>query len=506
MDEFSYEHSMLLQQQQAAAAAQRHYGNAGPDLGFYGGARGMPGQLAQHRFMQPQAGAAPQQQQQQQQPATRFKQLNIIDPHTGQLINHDRGAAAGYMGTPPANPLIGGGANAASSMGNQQMYGGANAELMSLINQQKQKQQLDAAAAAAAAAAGASSMNPNEFPMLGRGLGASAGPAGPANARATPLLANYNEDFPALPGQKLSDSDRGFAMAHYMQDNGLFGGMGSSSLMGSDGKSDSLYDFEIPSADLASTLTAADFYDHAAPQSSHDIGNISGHSGLAALGGEIVAPNGLDDPKNRSSAAVGAAPGAGVVGASDPKYKQPAKKLSTGDAQADVFGLLGLLRIVQQQNPDLNLLAFGADLTGLGLNLNSQETLSNNFMAPWPESHRKEPEFELPPCYRSTPPVSFPPQKIPLLSDEALFYIFYSSPRDLVQEAASMELQKREWRFLKDAKIWFQRVPGHESTKLPQGEKCFCTVFDPNTWEKVSKMLVIDYEHIEPFRHPGPQA
>ena len=35
--------------------------------------------------------------------------------------------------------------------------------------------------------------------------------------------------------------------------------------------------------------------------------------------------------------------------------------------------MLGLLRIVQQQNPDLNTLAFGSDLTALGINLNSQE-------------------------------------------------------------------------------------------------------------------------------------
>ena len=112
-------------------------------------------------------------------------------------------------------------------------------------------------------------MSLNDFPMLGRGpLNPNPNQGGPSSSRSTPLIANYNEDFPALPGQKLSgamnerivtleiccfkvgqilslalsllalsassktpEPDRGFGMSsHYMmsQDNGLFGGMGSS--------------------------------------------------------------------------------------------------------------------------------------------------------------------------------------------------------------------------------------------------------------------------------------
>lgn len=56
-----------------------------------------------------------------------------------------------------------------------------------------------------------------------------------------------------------------------------------------------------------------------------------------------------------------------------------------------------------------------------------------------------EPEFHLPSCYNVQPP---PPaqSKVANFSDETLFFIFYSTPRDVLQEVAAMELHHRNWR------------------------------------------------------------
>ena len=120
---------------------------------------------------------------------------------------------------------------------------------------------------------------------------------------------------------------------------------------------------------------------------------------------------------------------------------------------ADRFGLVGLLSIIKMQDPDLSMLALGADLSQLGLNMSSQEPLSSSFLTPWSEladaqgnggvngstAPLVEPDFHLPSCYNVQPP---PPAhtKIQSFSDETLFFIFYSSPRDVLQEIAAQEL------------------------------------------------------------------
>lgn len=74
----------------------------------------------------------------------------------------------------------------------------------------------------------------------------------------------------------------------------------------------------------------------------------------------------------------------------------------------DQYGMLGLLSIIKMVNPALTSLALGLDLTTLGLNLNSSETLHKKFASPWSdEPVRGEPEFNVPECYyaKQTPPL-----------------------------------------------------------------------------------------------------
>lgn len=50
-----------------------------------------------------------------------------------------------------------------------------------------------------------------------------------------------------------------------------------------------------------------------------------------------------------------------------------------------------------------------------------------------------EPDFHLPACYNVQPPPPGP-TKAASFSDETLFFMFYSSPRDALQEVAAQEL------------------------------------------------------------------
>ncbi|CAG8581931.1 12354_t:CDS:2 [Cetraspora pellucida] len=174
---------------------------------------------------------------------------------------------------------------------------------------------------------------------------------------------------------------------------------------------------------------------------------------------------------------------------------------TAGLASADGFGLLGLLSVIRMTDPDLSMLALGSDLTTLGLNLNSPDALYATFTSPWSENNQAvgliEPEYHLPSCYNVQPP---PPaqSKIGSFSDETLFYIFYSMPRDILQEAAAQELYNRNWRYHKDLRLWLTKEQGTEPfTKTQAFERGNYIFFDPSNWEKVKKEYILMYEALE---------
>lgn len=69
----------------------------------------------------------------------------------------------------------------------------------------------------------------------------------------------------------------------------------------------------------------------------------------------------------------------------------------------DQFGIVGLLTFIRAAETDPNLvsLALGQDLTALGLNLNSPESLYQNFGGPWAETpcRPQDIDFHVPPEY-----------------------------------------------------------------------------------------------------------
>ena len=81
----------------------------------------------------------------------------------------------------------------------------------------------------------------------------------------------------------------------------------------------------------------------------------------------------------------------------------------------------------------------------LSLTLTSQilrRSIYQNLITPWSDASAAgtvEPEFQLPPCYNVQPPPPGP-QKAASFSDETLFFMFYASPRDALQEVAAQEL------------------------------------------------------------------
>lgn len=166
----------------------------------------------------------------------------------------------------------------------------------------------------------------------------------------------------------------------------------------------------------------------------------------------------------------------------------------------DRFGLMGLLSVISMTEPDLNTLALGTDLTTLGLNLNSPDTLYSTFDSPYSDTPaRREPEYYIPMCYYMQQPLHSPFYKLHLCTEETLFYMFYCMTKDFLQVAAASELFKRDWRYHKEMKIWITRIPNVEPTlKTAVYERGSYEYFDTTSWSRVRKdNFAFSYEQLE---------
>ncbi|KAG9091539.1 hypothetical protein FRC07_011836, partial [Ceratobasidium sp. 392] len=199
-----------------------------------------------------------------------------------------------------------------------------------------------------------------------------------------------------------------------------------------------------------------------------------------------------------TTASIGTNPSiaAGAIGGTVPMT--PAQQVLI--SAADRWGLLGLLQIIKGGDPDVSLLNVGADLSGMGLDMGLQGHLFPSFITPWSDASAAltiEPDYHLPACYNVQPP---PPAqaKANAFSDETLFFMFYSAPRDVLQEMASQELYNRNWRFHKERRVWLTKETGTSpSQKSSTHESGVYTFFDPENWERVKMHARIQYDQLE---------
>jgi CCR4-NOT transcription complex subunit 2 len=161
-------------------------------------------------------------------------------------------------------------------------------------------------------------------------------------------------------------------------------------------------------------------------------------------------------------------------------------------SEADRFGLPGLLAMMHHPSADLrSLTTQGHDLTTLGMDLTSTDPLHSQLASVFnPQAHTRLPldvDYTLPACYRvaNVQPLH---ERIPSFSEETLFYIFYSSGKDLVQELVADELIGRKWRFHKGEKMWVTRdenYPAPVEVEREISEQGFYIWWDWKGWKKV---------------------
>jgi len=171
-----------------------------------------------------------------------------------------------------------------------------------------------------------------------------------------------------------------------------------------------------------------------------------------------------------------------------------------GMTQEDKYGLKGL-RTMMNNFPDYHATVVGIDPVSLGLDLTSQEPLSNQIFSLYDDSPPRPTvsgnRFRLPDCYNVTnvQPIE---TKIPSFNEETLFWIFYSCPNDVKQHLAAAELHSRNWRWHKKHHVWLTKDEHMTPQMLsPTHERGFYIVWDTTNWRKERREFTLYYNDLE---------
>ncbi|KAK5830677.1 probable NOT transcription complex subunit VIP2 isoform X5 [Gossypium arboreum] len=375
----------------------------------------------------------------------------------------------------------------------------------------------------------------NDFPQLTSRPNSSGGPQGQLGSLRkqglTPIVQQnqefsiQNEDFPALPGFKGGNADYAMDLhqKEQLHDNTIsmmqsqqfsMGRSGAFNLGGSYSSHRPQQQQHAPSASssgvsFASVNNQDPLHLHGSDifTSSHS-GYRTQNSGPPGIGlrplnsSNTVSGMGYDQLIQQYQQHQNQSPfRLQQMSAVNQSFREPGlKSTQAAQSNSDPFGLLGLQSVIKMTNPDLTSLALGIDLTTLGLNLNSSENLHKTFGSPWSDEPAKgDPEFTVPQCYYAKQQPALHQGYFSKFTVDALFYIFYSMPKDEAQLYAANELYNRGWFYHKEFRFWFMRVPNVEPlVKTNTYERGSYHYFDPNSFEIIRKdNFVVHYELLE---------
>lgn len=165
----------------------------------------------------------------------------------------------------------------------------------------------------------------------------------------------------------------------------------------------------------------------------------------------------------------------------------------------DQFGVIGLLAYFKEdREKDIFSLALGSDLTALGLNLNSNESLYHSFLSPFSEvpSRLQDIDYPVPSEYIVNYQIKDKLAKVDMnrYHEDLLFYLFYTNGGDMLQLQAATALYERDWRFHVDKRVWLTKVQGLDpQQKTSNYEKGYYVVFDVSQWKRIQTEMTVEY-------------
>lgn len=264
---------------------------------------------------------------------------------------------------------------------------------------------------------------------------------------------------------------------------------------------------------------------------SNDPSRVTSPAGIASDSRSPIGPGlngtiGQERPLGDSSPASAAQPRGGGVDlfaaasrdAFESGVTQPPMSVSDATPEAlyaglsdkEKFGMKGYMALAEGPNPALRSLARGQDLGQLGLNMNSETPLLSSYTGPFasPNTHPLRPlesEYHTPDCYtvKKVAPLQ---TRINSFSDETLFYMFYSMPRDYMQVLVAQELMERKWRYHMHEQMWMMRDEnsgGYAYNEDRSSEQGYYIWWDKGLWKKVRRAYTLRYADLDDMPNVG---
>jgi len=184
--------------------------------------------------------------------------------------------------------------------------------------------------------------------------------------------------------------------------------------------------------------------------------------------------------------------------------EQSLESIFSGMSERDKWTMPGFLALYEGPNPVYRGLTRGQDLSTLGLDMSSEAPLLDTYTGPFGSVNSRplrplDSQFTIPECY-TVNKVSPVRSRINGFTDETLFYIFYTSPRDMIQEDAASELRARKWSYHMKEKMWFVKDDSSQSQWVLPGkvEFGYFIWWDWRNWRKMKRQYEMRWEDVEP--------
>eukprot|EP00918_Siedleckia_nematoides_P099519 GHVU01217674.1.p1 GENE.GHVU01217674.1~~GHVU01217674.1.p1 ORF type:complete len:239 (-),score=15.68 GHVU01217674.1:866-1516(-) len=149
------------------------------------------------------------------------------------------------------------------------------------------------------------------------------------------------------------------------------------------------------------------------------------------------------------------------------------------DHTRNLYGIPRIIPVIQNTDPDLNMLALGTNIPELGVDVADPNPFFTQVSVPWCD-HPFRPQLKVPACYEN---VTMPKYiYMSKLQEDTLLYIFYHMPQNVLQVYSAVELCRRGYKYHRYLRKWYSVTPGNEpgdGTIAAEQWKCF----ESATWQ-----------------------
>ena len=201
-------------------------------------------------------------------------------------------------------------------------------------------------------------------------------------------------------------------------------------------------------------------------------------------------------PKNAFSERAGLSP----IG----QQEQSLEAIFSGMSEKDKWGMAGWQALHDGPGAEFRMLSRQQDQQAFELNSASGQSLLRSYAGPFapPNAFAPRPldsDFTIPDCYivQNVAPIQ---QRISGFTEDTLFYIFYTSPKDIIQEEVATELMSRKWRFHMREKMWLTRDDTTQSPQILVKDVCeqgYYIWWDFRNWKRIRKVYELRYEDLD---------